>query len=618
MNFYNRDGSASQTSLPKDIAFEQTLSRLDELEWKAITEELPQGFSYDLDGWLLYQGVGGDSEKEAPLRICKRIGIFARTRNNEGLNHGKLICIWDQDSRKHYWPMPMRLLAADFKEVLSELLDRGLEISASPKAKHKLNEYLLRCKPVKNYRCIEQTGWVGRMFVLPGQTFGHTGDEQVLFQHDIQPVRKFEKMGTIEDFQKISELCVKNNLMIFSLGLAFAAPLLFPMGIENFGYNFVGESSTGKTCILNLANSVNGPSTNIQQWRVTLNGLEGLASDYNDSLFCLDELGQVDPQTLANSLYMLGNGRAKARSNRMGTTRAPKSWRTILLSTGEIPIEEHLAILNLRSKAGQEVRLIDLYVSNQRYGCFQELHGFENGSKFAKHLSEAASKTYGVAGYEFMNRLVENYDQAINLIKDSLKDFIEAHSNSTDSGQIHRVLQKFALVSAAGELATQWGITGWPFGTAARACSELFQLWVSQRGGKQNLEETQIRDHISLFFERNWTSKFLNIYEGISKKEPNDCAGFRMETKEGWEFFMFPTYFKKELCKGFQREQVIKTCVQLGWLDPNLCKPYRVPRINKVMRLYRFSSLVLGCESDTGALHENIKLGEELYASTSP
>lgn len=49
------------------------------------------------------------------------------------------------------------------------------------------------------------------------------------------------------------------------------------------------------------------------------------------------------------------------------------------------------------------------------------------------------------------------------------------------AGQVARVAKRFALIGAAGEMATTAGITGWPDGTAFEAAHRCFQDWLEAR-----------------------------------------------------------------------------------------------------------------------------------------
>jgi hypothetical protein len=74
----------------------------------------------------------------------------------------------------------------------------------------------------------------------------------------------------------------------------------------------------------------------------TVNGLEGAAALYNDSLIALDEINQGDPQAVDKALYTIANGAGKQRAGRTGKARPVERWRTFLVSTGEKTMETHL------------------------------------------------------------------------------------------------------------------------------------------------------------------------------------------------------------------------------------------------------------------------------------
>jgi putative DNA primase/helicase len=57
------------------------------------------------------------------------------------------------------------------------------------------------------------------------------------------------------------------------------------------------------------------------------------------------------------------------------------------------------------------------------------------------------------------------------------------------SGQVERVGARFALVGAAGEMATAAGLTGWPVGESERAARACFNAWLAARGGIGNGED---------------------------------------------------------------------------------------------------------------------------------
>ncbi len=567
--------------------------RVEELDRLYSEQTLPFGFRFRGD-WLEYQPIEKNEQDACPVKVCTRLEVVARTKDSDAMNHGRLIRFWDPDGCKHEWAMPMRLFASDGREYRAELLDRGLIMSSDKGGRSLLGLYIQQSIPEMSLECVSQTGWVGNSFVLHDLTISQSEGRPVVYQCDQLPLVRFSVKGNINDFQRLSGLAIGNELMVFVISLAFAPPLLLPLDMENGGFNLVGPSSIGKTKLLKLGASVWGPPDNVQQWRATSNGLEGVAHSFNDSLLCLDELGQIAPGDLGPTVYMLGNGVAKARAQRTGALRMPKRWRVLYLSSGEIGIIDHINASLQKSKVGQEIRAIDLRVSDRPFGCFDNLHHMKSGADFSLLIAQEASNTYGIAGQLFLENLVKDRENAISVLKHLLVDLKSHFCPVGASGQVCRAFERFALVASAGELATAYGITGWNEGTAANAVMSLFDQWLEARGDLGNREEQQIIEQVQLFFENNASSRFINVQEPDEKVV--DGAGYRQKHASGWMFYVYPNVYRKEVCKGFDPKYVTKICMSKGLMivgrKGEACPTWRAPSEGS-KRFYHFTSSVL-------------------------
>lgn len=563
-----------------------------ELENSFQIEKLPTGFFHQ-NGWLYHKR---DFEKEdLPVKVCSSLSVVARTRNAESANHGRLLRFYDLDGVCHEWSMPMKLFASDGKEYRSELLDKGLLISRDRGAHSLLSTYIQESQPKATFRCVSRTGWIGEQFVLPDVTIGKTGEEPVIFQSDHALPLKFGCAGDLEDFHRIAKLCVGNPLMIFAVCIAFAGPLLELIGAESGGFNLVGASSIGKSKLLRLATSILGPPENVQQWRATANGLEGVAVAFNDCLLCLDELGQIDPEALGQAIYMLGNSVGKVRAIRSGGLKIPGRWRVLFLSSGEVGIFDHMNGAMQKVRAGHEVRAIDLSAGNRPYGCYEELHGLESGAELSQKITEETSRCYGFVGKSYLEKLTQDKSEVTKVTKKSISMFIASNALDSVEGQVIRVLERFALVAAAGELATSYGLTQWPEGIATNACIDLFLKWQEDRGDVGKREDQLIIEQVTHFFELHGSSRFMDVTQPESKTFQH--AGYRKKTEQGWEFRVFPNVFKKEICKGYSTKQVIAVLRENKILlvpDKGAsCPTFRAPDKKAPIRLYHISAQVL-------------------------
>lgn len=84
-----------------------------------------------------------------------------------------------------------------------------------------------------------------------------------------------------------------------------------------------------------------------QRLRSAADDLETIASRHCDGLLVLDELGQMDPNVAGETAYMLANESGKSQETGTGGSTAHKTWRTLVLSAGEISLSDYL-----KEKAG--------------------------------------------------------------------------------------------------------------------------------------------------------------------------------------------------------------------------------------------------------------------------
>ncbi len=580
-----------------------SIKRASELEEEYESTKLPEGF-YFHGNHLMFQPEGKPDQEDppSPIRICQRLEIGAIVRDDNNKNFGRLLEFSDVDGIRKKWAMPMELLSGDGTQYRAVLLSMGLEISPAKGARQILTIYIQSSRPKQRIRCVNRTGWHrGEYFVLPDLTIGPKGKEEVILQTTSPCSIEYETKGSLDDWkEQIGRLCERNNLLLFSVCAAFSPPLLKILNMESGGFHFRGASSTGKTTTLLVAASIWGGPEHMQRWRATSNGLEACASNHNDALLCLDELSQVNPEAAGEIAYMLANGSGKLRSTQSGNAKEKSSWSLVFLSTGEISLATHMVEAGKKARAGQEVRLVDIPAEGLKYGMFEELHGYQNGSSFSNALGEATKKTYGVPSREFLRNLVEKKAEIEPLIKKYIENFMFSYVPEASDGQVFRVARRFGLISAAGELASFFGITGWESGTATAAVKFCFEAWLKNRGTFGPQEERTIIAQVMHFFQTHGTSRFTP-WDAHDSHQTIQRAGFRKNDGEGGtEYFLFTEVFKSDLCRGLDPVQVAKTCIKNGFLMPDSKgKPTRsekLPGMAKSKRVYRFTDNVMGIE----------------------
>ncbi len=515
----------------------------------------------------------------APRWVCGVLDVAARVRDLRGTRWGLLVKFADPDGLAHSVIVPAALFRSDGFEVAGLLLDAGLRIA--PKGRPALIEYLQTASPPERARVTQRTGWhdagpEGAAFVLPGGAIGPNAG-QWIYDDEGGTLHTFATRGTLAEWQaEVSRLCSGNSRLLFAVSVAFAGPLLFLIGAESGGFHFRSNSSDGKTTALRVAASVCGGADFMQRWRATSNGLEALASAHCDAPLLLDELAQMDPREAGEVAYMLANGSGKSRAGRTGGARERASWRLLFLSSGEIGLSEHLGEINKTPRAGQELRLAEIPAdAGAGLGVFENLHDYASGSEFAKALDRAARRHYGAAFHAFVAELAKHQEAVPDLVREAQRTF-EAHTlNDAAHGQARRVAGRFALVGAAGELATKWGMTGWQPGEALSAARTCFDAWLSRRGGQGNQEEKAMLRQVREFIRRKGESAFTDWERPANDTDKHapgkpDRAGYRRachdaEGNESQEYFLFNEAWRSVVCKGYDAAAVGRLLVAKGY-----------------------------------------------------
>ena len=537
----------------------------------------------------------GETKTIESVFVCAPFDIIGRSRDPHGRGWGKWLHWRDPDGRPHDRQVLDADLQGDPASLCAGLVSDGLTVNRAQQ--RALANYLSEVRVERRVTSVSRTGWHvvnGEcVFVLPGRTIGPHGSERVTLDGAAQG--PYADQGSLRDWQEgVGKLASGHALPVLAISAALAGPLLDLAGQEGGGVHFVGQSSRGKTTLLQAAASVWGRGASpgyVRAWRATANGLEGAAASATDTVLVLDELGQIDPHELHGALYSLSNGGGKSRAGRDGSLREPKSWRVMVLSSGELSIAAKLTEDRGRKpKAGQLLRLLDI-PAERPFGVFDHAGPEGDAGALAKAFKLAAISSYGTAGPAFVQALSDESVTGED-VRAMIAGFVAIHAPAGADGQIDRAAQRFGLIAAAGELATGMGITPWQAGEARAAAAWALGQWIEQRGGTEPAEVRQAIEQVRLFIEQHGASRF----EDLDATEPRvvlNRAGWRKGSGADRQWFIPSGAWREDVCRGLDFKLVARTLADAGMLERSADGNQKVRNISGTsVRVYTVNTAI--------------------------
>ncbi len=576
-------------------------------EKDAPPDGLPKGFRVGRHGIEREQDAkDGGTEW---VWLCSPLRVLALPRGRDGTGWGRLVEVTDADRLVHRWAVPAELFAGDGWELRAELLRLGLNMASGTKARNGLSDLLMRWRPKARAITADRLGWTdetcGAFALGDGRVLGAA---DVVYQAEAAPTAAAEMtaVGTLDGWREVvAAPCVGNPLLVLSVSLAFAGPLLEPLGLDGGGVHLRGASSRGKSTAQRAAVSVWGSPRFLHTWRATANGLEGVACAANGSLLALDEMGEVSGREAGAAAYMLANGVGKARADRSGRARRSARWRVTILSSGELSLADKMAEGGARMAAGQAVRLLDLAADTRAHGAFDTLHDAPDGAAFADRLRAATAEHHGTAGPAFVEAFLGDREACLAAVREGIAAFRAAaveRFGLTGEGQTERAAQRLGLIAAAGEAATAYGLTGWPTGAARDAALEALGLWLDGRGGAGPAEAHDAIARTRAFLVAHGSSRFEAVGEaaagGSPFSEPRriiDRAGWR----DGAVFYVAADAWR-EVHRGADPKRAARHLLAAGLLvsgdGRNLATRLPTSLVAERPRAYAIRSGILGAD----------------------
>ena len=296
-----------------------------------------------------------------------------------------------------------------------------------------------------NYDMIPEVSSVGRLGWIDDYGFSPYV-EDLVFDGEEEYRTRFESIQEKGSRKKWLD-CVRavragktpgNVIARIVLAASFASVLVKPCNCLPFFVHLWGGTETGKTVGLLLAASVwADPEVGkyIQTFNATEVGKELGAAFCNSMPLIIDELQLIkdNRKDFDRMIYQLSEGVGRARGRKQGGLQKTPTWRNCILTTGEFPI------ISPNSGAGAVNRTIEI-------DCHAE-HLFDD----PKQVATTLYGNYGFAGYEFVERLMEEGAQErVQELQEAMQDVLKTGDT------MDKQTASAALILAADRLSEEW------------------------------------------------------------------------------------------------------------------------------------------------------------------
>jgi putative DNA primase/helicase len=585
-----------------------------EVRWPGWVRQRPDG---------LYADAGEDAP---PLWLAAPFEVMGEARGADGTGWGLWLRWRDREGRLKAWLMPKRALMVGQGELEATLADLGLNVSGDFAAHRHLRRALAEVRAGTLVLAVSRAGWHAAAggpaaYVLPsGETIGETGEQLVLRDAGEEAAARCATAGTLAGWQgEVAAKAVGNPLAAFAMSCAFAGTLLMPAGEGSGGMHLAGGSKAGKTTACQMGATAWGPphkGATLRDWNSTANALEAVAEEAGDGLLILDEIHQADPRAVTGAVYALAGEGGKSRLTRDASARKRRTWRTFILSNGEIDLATVAAKAGQRLPAGAAVRLPSIPV--ERSGAaWPKLHGAADFAAFMADLHGAMKRHHGHAVPAFLAKLAAEYaadPEEIRAVVQSRRERFAKGLPADADAQARDVARRFALVAAAGELATVWGVLPWPEGEATRAAETMLGAWLTTRGGAGAAEDAEALERVRRFIAEHGEARFPALgADGEAKDESGRVtlrrAGFRKAVGASPDgggkvpaYLFFPEVWTAEVFEGANATAGARALQRAGFLVTREIgraqRKERVPGFEKPVWFYAVRAAIMEADGE--------------------
>ena len=527
---------------------------------------------------------------------CELQPIY-KTRSVDGMSHNGLVLEATVNTHKVEVTIDLKKIYSGFTNVLADLADRGINIPAN-----RINDfkcYLQQCTqlnlPIQYI--VQRTGFIEDYLAYNfGRIILKTDNEQndnANFSYR-PPKGKMPdgltEQGSFEGYtEQVLQQCVTEPLK-FAVCMGLSSFLAELMGLEGGGIHVFGPSGSGKSTMLQAMASVVGsgsePGDGSQEsfiipWSSTTNGLEAMLAERSGLGVCIDELGAFKSNKLSSALYKLlaGAGEARMTSNLNLAKRNKAS--VMVLSTGELSIEDKVRQSKAVLNAGLLARIPSVLIEPCHMALKYE--SLTDTAQRIENFKDACTEHGGHLAPLFIQGLLDGFDSKAELeaeVRERWEEAVVQLSDYANNSIQRRVIRRFALILTAGYLSCDMELVPWSEQDITDSVQFMLERWlVNVEMGKSDLERAIDR-------LKDWLrANFHKLPDTTSNNIGGVVDGYRHQDQY---ILMLPDVFRK-LCQNVTPNQVGNKLKALEVLKHDEGKQQyrvRVPSIGKRQYFY--------------------------------
>lgn len=433
------------------------------------TEVIPSNYQIGDNKWLykLVEKGRGDDKQIVPMLVTSTPPFITKCFKDIE----SLIISYEMSYLKANEVTKFPVQALDIRDAknIINLSSKGLDVDSNNRSE--LVQFIsmfMRLNNLPTNKIVSRLGHVRGHFIHP---LIDSDVELIIHEEGYKRLANaFKTKGTLKDYSDTVFNQVKDSPMTMMFMYAsLGSILLHDFNVEPFIIDLSGKTSTGKTTALKVASSVWGTDDLRSEWNTTKVNVERKASMMNSFPLIYDDTRKAPVYQLADIVYQFSGGRSKGRGN-IHSIDVEKTWKNILISTGETSIVEYD-----NGKGGMGARVITL--QDNPFNDDVDLNALYDGLE----------NNYGHLGLTFIEQYEKHKAEYKESFKGHAKLFVE---KAGDNEVMQRLGRPFALLQTSAEILNDIeGFEHDPYSTVQYAYESMTKNNQSIDKPKQLLEE---------------------------------------------------------------------------------------------------------------------------------